>query len=616
MDDATLGTDRSDLRFGINVERPGGKPQYEVGVDRSTVHFPEFAKIAPGLRTIDGTAILSLTMRGPDDSLDTRAILESAAGNLTTNVRLNSTVPGWTGVGSADVTDFDVSQWLPTEGVSRITGRADFDLLLGLGRHFPRGAFEFAGPYTAYVGYEASNVSAKGKLTQDRAELDAVSATAYGSPLRARGWIAIAAPYEFHLQGELQDLDLRRLPASVPGPKVQTSLAFAYDTRGRFQEPYLDGEARFRPSTLLGAQIADGATGRLDTSKELLRYSGAGRIADLRLATVGEAFQVETLRDPAYHGTLSGDFDLSGEGSTFDDLDLRLAIRDATVAMFGGTMRRASFEGAVVRDSISGKFAADLDSVDPSIPTNDGRYEGAVSGRVALNLDLPSVLSTGLQPDTATIAGTLDLGNSRIGQVQLQTVAASGALSKGLIKLDRATLFGTGVELESSGTIPLSGGGAALKVKGRVEDLSTLSRWTPVPLSGSATVQGQVDGPLDQLAVRGSFTSNNLASSGVSVLTLAGDFSGTVPERDIGKATVTVKAAGTFLQSGGWSAPSISTGFTYAAEQLKGDIQASLADGRELKAAGAMQVHADHQEIHLTAARLQLADQAGRCPPG
>ncbi|MDQ3487075.1 MAG: hypothetical protein M3468_04985 [Acidobacteriota bacterium] len=401
---------RSDIRFSTRAGVSAGKRTYQVAVQRSQVNFPELAPIAPGLRTIDVPATLSLTMTGPEDRLDTVATIESVAGNLTTRVTLDSTVPGWGGAGGADLRDFDVSRWLPTASVSRITGHAEFDLLLGLGRHFPRGAFTFSGPHVVYVGYEARDVRARGRLTEDRAELEHATAAAYGAPMNARGWIAIAAPYQFHLRGHARALDLRELPSMVPVPKIQSSLTFEYDARGRFENPYLNGDAIFGRSTMLGTEIAPSTRGSLDTSREPVRYSAVGEIVNLDLPTVGRAFDIPTLRRPEYGGVLSGRFDIAGQGTTFDDLDLRLTASDATLSLFRGTFRRTTFTGTIVGDSLKGTVSAEFERVDPAVPLATPAYVGSITGSGRLEIDLPHGLSQGARLAASAVAGTSTSG--------------------------------------------------------------------------------------------------------------------------------------------------------------------------------------------------------------
>ena len=146
-------------------------------------------------------------------------------------------------------------------GRVELTGVSDFDLLLGLGRHFPRGRYTFAGPYVVYAGYEARDLQTSGTLIVDRVLIDSTTGLAYGSPVRTSGWIDIPEPYGFHLSGRATRLDLRLLPPNVPVPHIRSSLTFDYDAVGRFRRPVLTGSATFTDSTFLDARVAAGAHG-------------------------------------------------------------------------------------------------------------------------------------------------------------------------------------------------------------------------------------------------------------------------------------------------------------------------------------------------------------------
>src|SRR5204863_4592444 len=110
--------------------------RYDVIADAPTFDFPEMARLVPGLKSMDISARVQLTMHGPQNALRTHLDARSPAGDVMSDLVLDSTLPGWKGKGRATLARFDIAQWLPTETRSTITGVADFDLLLGLGRHF------------------------------------------------------------------------------------------------------------------------------------------------------------------------------------------------------------------------------------------------------------------------------------------------------------------------------------------------------------------------------------------------------------------------------------------------------------------------------------------------
>ena len=71
-----------------------------------------------------------------------------------------------------ELSRFDISRWLPTDVESDLTGVADFDLLLGLGRHFPRGRFTFTGPHVCMRDTRRATSATTGTLIVDRVLVD------------------------------------------------------------------------------------------------------------------------------------------------------------------------------------------------------------------------------------------------------------------------------------------------------------------------------------------------------------------------------------------------------------------------------------------------------------
>ena len=62
----------------------------------------------------------------------------------------------------------------------------------------------------------------------------------------------------------------------MPVPHVERTLALDYDVTGGFSHPFIAGTARFAPSRFLGAAIADGMIGSIDTAVTPIGHSGEG----------------------------------------------------------------------------------------------------------------------------------------------------------------------------------------------------------------------------------------------------------------------------------------------------------------------------------------------------
>ena len=194
--------------------------------------------------------------------------MQGTGGSVNGRLTLDTSVPGWHGAGTLAVARIDLARWLKrTDKPSDISGRVTFDLDLDLGRHFPRGTFAFDGSHAGFAGYAGDNVRAHGRLTASRVEIAEATAVAYGARVTALdgSTIGLDAPYPYRFVGGVAGIDLRRVPAPVPVPHVESALTFDYDVTGQFTDPFIAGRADFRSSGFLGASVGTGTTGTIDT---------------------------------------------------------------------------------------------------------------------------------------------------------------------------------------------------------------------------------------------------------------------------------------------------------------------------------------------------------------
>src|SRR6185295_15117619 len=247
--------------------------------------FQEWAGVLRGLANIAVEGAFDTSLKGPVNQLETDLRLTGTGGGVHGRLTLDTSVPGWHGTGAVDVEKLNLAHWLNREErVSDITGHVTFNLALELGRHFPRGIYTFNGPHAMYMHYEADAVKARGQITAAAVLVAEAEATAYGAAVTTRnGSIGIDAPFPFHFQGTTAGIDLRRVPATVPVPRVESNLTFDYDVDGRFNEPFITGRASLAPSVFLGASVAAGAVGSIDTLQQPLRFTGDGDISGVNL---------------------------------------------------------------------------------------------------------------------------------------------------------------------------------------------------------------------------------------------------------------------------------------------------------------------------------------------
>lgn len=581
---------------------------YEVAANAATFDFPEMARLVPGLRSIDVPASVRLSMRGPQRQLDTHLSARSDAGDVVADLVLDSTVPGWQGKGRATMTSFDISRWLPTDVESNITGVADFDLLLGLGRHFPRGPYSFEGPRVVYAGYEASAVRTHGTLIVDRVLIGSTTAIAYGSPVRAAGWIDLPEPYGFHLTGQATRLDLRRLPANVPVPHLRSSLTFEYDATGRFRKPILAGKATFDDSTFLDARVAAGSRGTVDTSGALVTYSANGLVSGLNLGQIGESFDIETLRQPQYAGMVSGQFDLTGAGSSLSELTIDVTGSGVSATMFGGEFTEAALDLQVRNDSLSGTGRGAFDRIDPAIPSR-GATTGVLNGRFDLSGTMPGLFSSGVNPAVSDLTGTVSLNNSRLKSIDIESGSIAGRFDTGLAAITRFEAR-TGLGRASgAGRLAWSRGESDFTYEADIDDVSRLKDFTPMPMHGAVALRGRMTGPLDRARVEGTFTASNAEVAGVAALTASGKYTLQGPLARFAEMTIAGEGTASFVSAFGRSFGNASARISYERERLQGEVEARLPDSRIARVSGRVVVHADHHELHVSALHVELGKQ-------
>ena len=101
---------------------------------------------------------------------------------------------------------------------------------------------------------------------------------------------------------------------------MRSNLTFTYDATGRFQNPVLVGNAAFEDSTFLDAQVASASRGTIDTSGDRVTYTANGTVHNLDVGQIGEEFDLPTLREAQFAGTVGGNFDLTGAGAELENL--------------------------------------------------------------------------------------------------------------------------------------------------------------------------------------------------------------------------------------------------------------------------------------------------------
>ena len=595
----------------INTER---KPtELALRVRAARFAFQEWAGVIHGLKNIAVESSFDTSLTGPVDKLLTNLRLAGTGGSVNGTLTLDTSVPGWHGAGAVDVDRLNLARWLNrADRPSDITGHVTFDLALELGRHFPRGVYTFAGRHAMYMGYEADQVRARGQLTATHVLVVAADAVAYGAQVStADSSIGIDRPFPFRFQGAVNGIDLRRVPVTVPVPRVESALTFNYDVSGRFSDPFIVGNATFARSQFLGAAVGAGTVGSIDTSQRPIRYTGDGDVEGVNLRRFGEGLEVGWLQEPRYAGTVSGHFQAQGVGTDRATLTLTGGGRLARAEMFSGTLSEADVSIGIDRGTLRASFDGRFAAIDPAIPFADPRLTSSLTGSARVSATVRDLLTRTVALGDYDVRGALALGPSVIRELAVESAALDVTLADSTLTVTRAETTGESVQGRGAGTI-VFGEKASTDFQYEIArvDLAQVRTLTGTDASGVVSTTGRVSGMADALHAVGDATVNQLAASGVQALTVVGRYDAVVTPSDLGRSQAQLNGRGTFLTLFGQSVQEASGTLALDADRLGFDLQLLQQEGRNGRIAGTLRLREDRHAAEL----VDLTVNLGRAP--
>ena len=575
--------------------------------------FQEWAGVIRGLRNIAVDASFETSLKGPVNALATDLRLSGTGGGVKGRLTLDTSVPGWHGAGAVDVDRLNLARWLNRgDRPSDITGHVTFDLALELGRHFPRGIYAFRGPHAMYMGYAADEVRARGQLTATQVLVAEASATAYGAAVTTHtATIGIDAPFPFRFQGRTTGIDLRRVPRTVPVPRVESLLTFDYDVTGRFSEPFILGHATFAPSEFLGARIGDGTVGSIDTQQKPLRFSGDGEIDGVNLRRFGAGLEVGWLEQPRYAGTVSGHFKVDGSGTTAATLALTGGGRLSRADLFKGTLSDADVSIAIADGTLRASFDGRLAAIDPSIPFAEPRIEAALTGRGVMTATVRDLLTRAVTLADYDVDGTLTLDPSRLRDLRLDAATVTATLRNSTLTIAEIALRGPAIDGRGNGTVAFADDVTSDFTYDLTRaDLTQLQWLTGQSAAGTLATNGRLTGPWTALRATGDAAVTRLDAFDLNALTMNGHYDVTLPSGDAVRASAHVTGRGQFLNVFGQALQEASGTVTYDAQRLAFDLALKQQDGLDGRLAGTIALRLDQREASL----IDLTVTLGRLP--
>mgnify|MGYP003338010121 CR=1 FL=1 len=622
-------TPRSTYTVDGTVRRDNGATQLALAVNAERFAFQEWGGMLGGLRSIAVESDFTAHLTGPVNRMQTTIAMRSTGGGISGQFVLDSSVPGWHGSGFAEVQRLDLARWFNRpDRPSDITGRIDFDLDLDLGGHFPRGSYRFTGAHAAFAGYAADTVTAAGTLTATEAVIAAGTATAYGADVQiASAAIGIDAPYAYRFAGRAAGLDLRRVPKAVPVPHVESTLHLTYDVRGQFTPGFIVGRATFGASEFLGAQIAAGSVGSIDTGRsprDRVRYGGEGELSGISLRRFGEGLDVAWMRDPRYDGVLAGHFHVDGIGADAATLALDGGGRLTRAEVFQGALLEADVDVHIANGSLRGSFDGLLDRINPARAFDDPRLVGSLSGKARATFAMSGLLVRQTTLADYEIDAHAELGNHTIlRDLTFDQVTATAHLGDSLLQVSPIALAGAALVARGDGTIALDDRReSSLEFDITRGDLPLLTSAIPAirdalgePLSGSLSTQGHLGGTLSRPHVTGNARLTRVSAAGVELLSGGVAYDATIPTDHPERAAARLSGALGPLTVGSQALNELSVNAQLVDLVLTLGLRGTRAGGLNASLDSTMRLDLDQRAADLSRLALQVQNVAWQLQP-
>jgi autotransporter translocation and assembly factor TamB len=618
FDDLSVRTTRSAFVLSGRVERGERPTVLDLRAVAERFAFQEWGRVLPALRNIAINSGFDLKLKGPLDRLATELKLQSDGGSIQGGFHLNTRVPGWHGNGRVTVLRLNLARWLNRQDrPSDISGRVEFDLDLDLGRHFPRGSYVFEGPHADYLGYKADAVRARGTLTARDALISEASGVAYGSSFRlSAGSIGIDAPYAFRFTGTSTGLDLRYVPPQVPVPHVESVLALAFDVTGQFgQRSYIKGDATFDRSVFLDAVIASGAIGSIDTSTIPASYSGEGDVSNVDMGRFGAGLDVAWMLDPRYTGTIAGHFQVRGAGSDPATMMLTGGGRLTRATMFNGEMIDADVTVEIADGSLGGSYNGGLSRINPEMAFADPRFRASLTGTGNARFSVRDLLVRATTLEDYNVDGSLELHDSTVNEFAIDRGSVTGTLAGTSLTIGDLQLVGPALEGRGNGRLEFDGqSGSEFDYDISRADLESVQATLGQPISGHLVTKGRLSGPFSSLHLTGDATVSDFEASGVTALTVAGEYDATIPSEEPRRAKASVNGRATFVNVFNQQIPEATGTIAYDNQRIDFDLELSRAEVS--RTTGSVVVDTERRSAALSALTLNVGMTTWGLLPG
>jgi len=609
-----IETDRSKLvtTFELGGGATARDRTFDVDLHAERLSLPEVASYFSPLANINLDPAVDVKGHGTLDALAMNVNVVSSTGNA------KGPLVGHFGdhaglEGTLDVRHVNMEPILnKKEWATDVTGQARFNWVFKPIRI----NFDFTGPEVEGLGYRAENVHAHGVYEASVLRFDA-SGAAYGTATNTRATFRFAVPgrpLSYQLAGDFRNLDMRKLPAKLNMPRLETVAAGQYQFEAT--GPNWRANGTLGDSIVEGAHFGAGTLLAMESQNRALHYSANGNVSGLNPRRFAAPLDVTWLDDDRLAGSLTGSLTFDGSGRTVDELVLHTTASLVDSSLAGGRFPSAQVAFDMANRQMRSTFAGTFERVPGSLFLTKPELADSVlngSADVAVALSIPSVGPVEL----LELTGSTTLGPSNIAGIAIDKGQATGAYANEIADIKELAITGPEIQMTANGTLAMGSTGASnLKYDLSITDIEPLAKRFNQDAAGAAHLVGQASGPASKTTITGTLDGHRLRyGANIDALTANSKYTVELPEFDFARAKIQADTAGGFVTLYGYNLPRVTAQTTYDSNQLQFKTLFE-EQSRSLGVGGNVLLHPEHHELHLQAFDLAVGETHWALAPG
>ena len=212
---------------------------------------------------------------------------------------------------------------------------------------------------------------------------------------------------------------------------------------------------------LAGAQIAAGTIASFSVGGGAPQYAAKGQVSNLDVQQIGRGFNITALAADRYRSRVNATFDVKGSGGGARYplvLDATGTVVDSE--MFDASFPRLDFTTNLADGDLTVGAIGQFARLNPAVITGNEKAKGDLSGAVDVKTTIRDY-SAGVTVDSIDVAGRVNLGNSEIAGLAINTAAIDGSYANRAGAVTQLSVAGPDLNVSGQGTIALNDTGSS-----------------------------------------------------------------------------------------------------------------------------------------------------------